>query len=185
MTAKKKNTAQNTAQFDASEQVSAAVAAGKDAVESVVKAGNEAAAKGLEQAVALTKEQVEAAAKTGSEVFRTVEDMVAFSKANMDAVMASSSIFAKGIQDFNSLMFDLAQTSLEDSVAATQALLKCKSVTEAVEVQNDLVRNSYTKTVNDSRKLSDISARVSEASLAPLSDRFNEAVERLSKPLAA
>ena len=117
--------------------------------------------------------------------FNGYEDFVSFGKDNLDAVVASSTIFAKGMQDLNAVWFGYAQASLEDSFAATKAVLDCKSVPEAVEVQSGLVQEKVAKLVAESRKLSDLSVKVAEKAMEPITGRVNVAVEKFSKPVAA
>ena len=112
-------------------------------------------------------------------------DFVTFGKDNLDAVIASSTLFAKGMQDLNAAWFGYAQASLEDSFAATKAVLDCKSVPEAVEVQRELAQEKVAKLVAESRKLSDLSVKVAEKAMAPITGRVTVAVEKFSKPAAA
>lgn len=165
--------------------VEATVAATKEAVESVVNAGAEVATKGYEKAIAMSKEHVEAAVKAGSQAFKGYEDMVAFGKDNVDAVMKCGTILAKGAQDMNKVLFGLAQASLEESVAATKKILACKSAKDVFELQSDLARANYSKIVNESRKLSDMSTKLAEEAVAPIAARVTMAVEKISKPIAA
>lgn len=187
----------------ATQPVEAAVAAGQEAVQSAVKASQDAATKGYEKAVAMTKEQVsaatknyekavavtkeqvEAAVKAGADAFKGYEEIAAFGKGNMDAVMRSSSIFTKGVQDVNKMLFGLAQNSVEESVSAAKAILACKNLRDVVEAQGEYVRSNYAKYLSEGRKVSDLSVKVLEDSLAPLGERVNVAVEKFSKPIAA
>lgn len=183
--------------------VEAAVAAQREAVETVVKAGQDAASKGYEKAVAMTqeqvevatqnyekavaatKEQVESAVKAGADAFKGYEEFSAFGKENVDAVVRSSSIFAKGVQDVNKVLFGLAQGSVEDSVAAAKAMLGCKTLHDVVEVQSQYAKVNYGKYLNEGRKVSDLSVKVLEETMAPIGNRVNVAVEKFSKPIAA
>ncbi len=166
-------------------QVEAAVAAGKESVETAVKVGTDAFATGYENAVAATREQVDAAVKAGTDAFQGYEDVVSFGKDNVEAVMESSTILAKGVQDFNKIWFDLAQASVEQNVAATKALFGCKTVKELTDVQSGLASRSYDALVTDSRKLSDMSVKLVEEVTKPVNARVNAAMDKLSKPLAA
>ena len=71
MTAKKTTktvkpaTAKPSAQ-DSADAIEATVVAGKETVDTVVKAGTDAAAQGVEKAVAMSQEQIAAAVKTWS-----------------------------------------------------------------------------------------------------------------------
>ncbi len=174
-----------TAAKQANETVEAAVAAGKETVETVVKAGAEAATKSVEKAVAMSQEQVTAAVKAGAEAFKSYEEAISFGKDNMDAMFKANAILVKGVQDINKELFGLAQESLEENAAVTKKLLGCKSVQDMVAVQNDLTAASYTKAFDQGRKISDMSAKVVEEASKPITKRFNATVEKYTKPLAA
>jgi phasin family protein len=169
----------------ATENVEAAVAAGKETVETVVKAGADAAAKGVEKAVAMSQENVAAAVKAGSEAFKSYEDAVSFGKDNLEAVMKANAIFVKGVQDINSVLFGIAQTSIETNAAASKKIFACKNVQDMVAVHNDLAADSYAKVVDNSRKISDLSVKVAEEVAEPITKRVNATVEQITKPLAA
>ena len=178
MTVKKK--AVNPA-MQAAEQVEAVVAVGKETVEAAVKAG----AMNYEKVVATTREQVEAAVNAGAEMFKGYEDVAGFGKQNIDAIMATSAVLSKGMQDLNKAWFALAQEALEQNVAATKRILGSKSVVEVVEIQSDLAKASYDKAMTESRKLSDMSIKLAEEASAPIASRVNTAMEAFSKPFAA
>lgn len=173
-----------TSKKTAAKQVEAAVAAGKETVDAAVKVGTDAFAKNFESAAASTKEQVDAAVKAGADAFQGYEEVVAFGKDNVDAVMESSSILAKGVQDFNKIWFDLAQASVDQNVAATKALLGCKSAKDLAQVQSGLATRNYDALVVDGRKLSDMSVKLAEAVAKPVNARVNAAMDKLSKPVA-
>lgn len=179
------STTKKTAGTAATDKFGAAIAAGKENMENAVKMGTEAATKNYEQVVQSTREQVEAAFKAGAEAFKGYEQVADFNKGNVDAFMKSSAVLAKGIQDFNALWFDLARISMEESIAASKAMLGCKTLQQVVEVQTDLARNNYDRLVSETRKMSDMSVKVAEGTIKPLAGRVNEAVEKMTKPLAA
>lgn len=167
------------------EPVETAVAVGREAVETVVKAGREAATKGYEQAMAMGKEQVEAAVKAGAEVFKGYEDVVAFGRDNAEAVVRSSTILAKGVQDINKAWLGLTQSAVEQGVTQAKNLLGCKSVQDVFELQGEYVRGNYTKLIGESRRIADMTVKLSEEAVAPLARRVNATVEKLTRPLAA
>ena len=167
------------------EVVEAAVAAGKETVEAAVKVGTDAATKSVEKAAAMSQEHVEATKKAGAEAFKGYEDMVSASKAHVDAVLKSNQILVKGAQDVNKLLLGLAEASLHDGVAATKKMFACKSVQDVVSVQNDLARANYKKIVDEGRKLSDLSTKVAEEAVEPITTVVSKSVEQFSKPLAA
>ncbi|MFN3460661.1 MAG: hypothetical protein ACK4ZN_06580, partial [Oceanibaculum sp.] len=63
-------------------QVETMVAASKEAMETMVKTGGDAANKSYEQAVALTKEQI---AKQSEAFFKSYDGLTELNRANLDA----------------------------------------------------------------------------------------------------
>lgn len=180
MTTTKKKTTANKAQT-----VEAAMNVGQETLETVVKAGAEAASQGVEKAVAMSQEHVAAAINAGAEAFKGYEDVVSYGKDSVDAVMKSNAIFVKGVQDINSAIFGLAQATLEDSVTATQKILGCKSAKDVMDAQVELAQTSYAKAVQDSRRISDLSVKLAEEASKPITKQVNKTVEKFTKPIAA
>jgi len=143
------------------------------------------ASKKTAETVKIGKEAVDAAVKAGTEAFKNYEDVLSLSKGNIDAMVASGSLFAKGMQDINKAWFELAQTSIEESAKVAKAVLASKSLPEAVEIQSNFVKGNYDKAMADSQKIADMSVKLVEEVSAPLNERVNLAVETFSKPLAA
>ena len=149
------------------------------------KKANAKATESIEAAMAAGKETMETAVKAGTEAFKGYEDAVAYGKANVDAVMKSNAIFVKGVQEFNKVLFGLAQASMEDSVAASKQFLGCTTVQDAVEIQTALATSNYAKALKDSGKITDMSVKLAEEAGQPITTRVNETVEKFTKPVAA
>ncbi|WP_282607372.1 phasin family protein [Pelagibius sp. Alg239-R121] len=177
----KKTTASTTAN-EAIKPVEAAVSASKDVVESVVKAGSEAAAKGYEQAVAMTKEQVE---RTSSAVFQGYDEIATLGKDNIDAYVQSGNIVAKGFEDLSKAWMSFAQSSLDAQVAVSKQLLGVKTFREAVDMQTSFTKSSFDTAMAESAKLTELSVKVANEAMTPIQDRVNVMTDKLMKPVAA
>ena len=123
--------------------------------------------------------------KAATDAIKGYEQAVAYNKENVDAVMKSNAILVKGIQDINTVLFSLAQTTLEDSVVAAQKLFGCKTVADVMGAQADLAKTGYAKALDDSAKISELATKVAEAASQPITSQVNAAVEKFSKPMAA
>ncbi len=167
------------------EPVEAAVKAGQETVETVVKTSAEVAKKGVEKAVAMSQDQVAAAVKAGNDAYQGYEDMITFSQDNIDAVVKCNEILAAGMKEMNDALFKLAQESMEESAGLTQKMMSCKSFADVVELQMELAKAHYAKSVSESRKLSSLSVKVAEDATKPLASRFETAVSAIAKPIAA
>jgi phasin family protein len=75
----------------------------------------------------------------------------------------------------------LAKTSFDESVAASKALMSCKSVKDFVDVQGSLVRTSIDKVVAESAAITEMSTKVATEAMAPLASRVNATIETFAK----
>lgn len=150
----------------------------KQTLEANVQAAQEVAAKTVDQAVALTKEQVE---KVSKQAFQTYDDLTAFNKDTVEAVVASSQILAKGFETVSKTWVAFAQSSMEQSVSAAKALLTVKTLREAMDLQAEFARTSFDTLVAETTKVSELSVKVANEAIEPISARVNAAVEKFGK----
>lgn len=142
----------------------------------------EASAKSFDQAVQITKEQVEKAAQMA---FQRYDEMTVFSKENVDAVVKSGTVFAKGFEDIAKAFMSLAQQNLEASVGAAKAVMGCTTLRQVVDLQTETAKSQFDKMVAEGNKLSEMSLKVANEALEPIQARVNLAVEKFVKPVAA
>ena len=169
---------------DAVRQMEGVVAVQKETIETVVRAGADAATKGVDKAVSMTKEQVEAAVKAGAVAFKNYEDLLQFGKENVEAVVKSGSIVARGVQDLSHTLVVLAQASIDEQVAASKALIGAKSLKEIIDLSSTMAKTNFDKLMAEGSKLTQISTKLAEEALVPLSSRMSAAVERFFKTAA-
>lgn len=154
----------------------------KEQYEGLVKAGQEQSVKQFEKTTAAAKEQFE---KTTAQLLKGYEDLQATSKANVDALLESSAIAAKGAEDLGREVVAYSQSVLDQSITTGKALLTAKSLQEVVELQNSFLKSSFDAFIAETTRIQELSVKVTNDALAPLSGRVNATVETLSKPLAA
>ncbi len=167
---------------DMTAPVEAAVSAGKETVEAFVKAGSEAASQQYEQAMSATKEQVE---KTSAMMFKGYDEFSTLNKDNMDAVMKSGTIFAKGFESLSKEMMSFAQESMEANMAAAKKVFGAKNLQEMLDLQSDIARSNFDKVMAESAKLAELSAKVANEAAEPLQARVQASFEKVAKPIAA
>ncbi|MDE1147872.1 MAG: TIGR01841 family phasin [Azospirillaceae bacterium] len=154
----------------------------KQAAETTARATQDAVTKNYEQAVALTKEQVEKASK---KAFEAYEELTAFNKDTVDAFVLSSTVLAKGLENLSKSFVAYAQSSLESSVSATKALLAVKSLREAVDQQSEFAKASFDSLVSEATKTSELSVKLANEAIEPISARVNAVVTKFGKPRLA
>jgi phasin family protein len=178
MTTQKKTQSQTQ---DVFKPVEDAVTAGKEQIENVVKASNEAATKQYEQAVSMAQEQVE---KTSNAVFKGYDEVTTLNKANVDAVVKASTIATKGFESLSREMMTFAQQQMEAQMELTKQLFGAKTLREFVDAHTDFARQSFDKFMAESAKMTEMTVKVSNEAMEPIQAQTNKSVEKVMKPAA-
>lgn len=131
-----------------------------------MKAGQEAVAKQMETTLKTAAAQMEKCACVG--------------KSNMEAVTQCSTIMAKGFEEMSKNMMGWMQSSMEQSMAASKQMLAVKSLQELVALQTEFLRGFMDNSMAETTKLGEISTRVANQAIAPISARVNEFVETIA-----
>lgn len=162
-----------------------AMEVGKQAVETVVATGTEAATKTMAQAQAVVKEQIDTAMKNATGVFGAVEDVVEFGKGNFEAVVKANQILVAGLQDLGKTAVANAQGMIEEGMATARAMAGVKSVKEVVDLHGTFMRSAMEKAFASAVATQQSSLKLAEIAFAPMADRAKLAMEKFSRPLAA
>lgn len=142
--------------------------------EDAVKAGAEAAQKGYEQIAKLTNEQLK---KTFPEAADKLEQVADFNKGNFEAVFAAGQAAFKAFETIGQEFAALNQSALETSLTNAKALMACKTVQEAFELQGEQARASFETAVAQGSKLGEIAAKATGEAIKPINARVNQAAE--------
>jgi|GEM_PF-5710303 len=148
-------------------------AVGKETMETVMRTSSEAASKGFEQAIDMTRGQVDAAVKS-------FDDMAAFSRSNLDALMECNSVCSKGFEEMKAEMVALTRDALEDSVKAAKAFSGVRTMKDLMDLQTGFMKDEYEKMVAGSTKLGEIALKLSQDMYAPLTARASAFADELS-----
>lgn len=166
----------------AKENGGAKAAKANETFEAAAKAGAEALAQGYEQAYATAKDQLD---KVNEFAHQNYGDLAGFNKDTIDAVMASSNVVAKGVEDMGQEIAAYAQQAAEKNIVAAQKLFAVRNIQDAMELQAEWAKTAFDGFVAQSAKLQDMSAQVGAKASAPLSKQVNAAVEKFAKPITA
>lgn len=168
--AARKTTAEKTA-----EKV---ISAQKEQMENAFKASSQAASKNIEKSLEITK-------KSMGEAVKGFDEIAAFSKENVDAVMASSNAAAKGMESMNAEIMAYSKGSMEEGVAAMKALTSAKNIREYFDIQNAMMKSSYDRFVSESSKFSEMSLKIMSEVSEPVNSRMSVVMEKVTKPVMA
>ena len=112
---------------------------------------------------------------------KTAEELVAFNRGNLEALMKSSQIWTTGVQDLSKHIAAAAQASLDESISAFKALSSVKSLKDAYELQSSFARAALEKSLAESGKLTDASFKLTEQAMAPITARVTVAAQKFTK----
>jgi hypothetical protein len=93
------------------------------------------------------------------------------SKANLEAIMESSKITMKSLEDAGSISSAYVKSAAEKATVAMKALSGSKSIHEAVEVQADYMRGALDAYTSEFNKIADLFLGAMKASSKPISER--------------
>ena len=114
-------------------------------------------------------------------MMKSTEDFVAFGQANLEAFVKSGQIWSTGMQELTKQFASTAKASFEESVSTFKAITTAKSVKEAMDLQSTFAKAALEKAMAESNKLTDASIKLTEQTLAPITERVTLAVETFGK----
>jgi phasin family protein len=126
--------------------------------------------------------QVEAGLKTAAQQF---EKVTALGKNNVEAVVQSTTIVAKGCEEISKNLWSWMQTSMEQSVSMGKQAMAVKTLRELVDLQTDFMRSCMDQSLNETTKITAISTRVVGQAMEPINQRVSDLVETAQKMKAA
>lgn len=157
-----------------------------DQIAAVTKSVEDAIATAKQNLEGLVKAQQEQIEKASAKVLKGYDELTVLTKENVDALVKSGTVVAKGAEEAGKQVAAFTQSSLEKSVSNAKAVLAVKTIQELVELQNAFTKASLDAFVSESTKLQELTVKVANEALAPLNARVNATVEVLSKkPVAA
>lgn len=111
-----------------------------------------------------------------AEGFSTFAD---FQKGSMEAVMASASVFAKGVEKLTSEQSTFVKAAFEDGMATAKAASSTNNVQETIDLNSEFFRTAVEKNLGQFNKVSDICIETTKDAVEPLTARYSELVEKI------
>lgn len=138
-------------------------------------------------------ENIETAMKSGTEALKTgfekavkgYDQVLGYGKETAEAYVQSANAAGKGAETLHNEIYTYSKQSIEDSIAATKALMGTKSVQEAFELQTGFARTAFEAYVSQVTKMSGIFSATTKETLAPLQSRAQAWVDVVQSTRAA
>lgn len=149
-------------------QAAETVAQGKDIMETTIEKTQAMFADFNDR----TKSQVEKNTKL-------VADATEFAKGNVEALVESGKIAARGFETLGQDAADYGRRSFESATAALKSLSAVKSPADFFKLQSDYVRAQFDSVVAETSKNTEAMIKLAGDAAQPLSNRFAVAVEKV------
>lgn len=108
-----------------------------------------------------------------------LEDMNAFGKGNVEAIVESSKIAAKAFETVGQDVADYAKTSFESSAAAFKTLASATSPTEFFKLQGDYARAAFDTMIAQSSRSTEKMLKLAGEIAQPISNRVAIATDKV------
>lgn len=129
-----------------------------------------------EKFVAELKTRTEDAVAKGKAFFADANE---FNKGNIEALVESGKIAAKGFEKLGQEQADYARKSFEQTTAAFKGMAAVKSPTELVKLHSDYVRTSFDAMVAQTSHSTEAFLKLAGEIAQPISNRFAVAAEKV------
>jgi phasin family protein len=109
---------------------------------------------------------------------KLVEEASEFAKGNLEAVVESGKITAKGFESLGQEAAEYSRKSFETATAALKGMATVKSPTEFFKLQSDLFRSTFDSVVAETSKNTEALIKLAGDAAQPLSNRVAIAAEK-------
>jgi phasin family protein len=115
---------------------------------------------------------------------KIVEELADLTRGNVEALVASSKVAAKGVESLSQDAAEYSRKSFEEASAALKGFAEVKSATDFFKLQGDFARAAFDAAVAESARVSETVLKLAGEVAEPITSRYNVAAERV-KTLAA
>jgi len=97
---------------------------------------------------------------------------------NLRAVAQSGTALARGLQEVSREVVDRSQKRLQRNLDGLQSLARCRSMTDLFEVQSLLLRDNLEQTVENSRRIAELTIQMAEEATRTVTVQADKTAER-------
>jgi phasin family protein len=115
---------------------------------------------------------------------KIVEEMTDLTRGNVEAIVASSKVAARGIETLSQEVAEFGRRSFEEASAAVKNIAEVRSATDFFRLQSDYARSAFDSMIAESSKMSEAMMKLAGEVAEPITSRYSVAAERV-KNIAA
>ena len=145
---------------------------------------NEATQKVAENAQALFGDINERAKTAVERSARAIEELTDLTRGNVEAIVASSKVAARGVETLSQEAAEFGRKSFEEASTAVRTFAEVRSATDFFRLQSEFAKTQFDSMVAESSKMSEAVIKLAGEVIEPITSRYSVAAERV-KTLAA
>jgi phasin family protein len=146
-----------------------------DATTKTIDAGKTAA----DQVQAVFGDLNERAKGAMEKTAKIAQEVTDLSKGNVEAIVASSRVAAKGIESLSREAAEYGRKSFEDASGALKSFSEVRSPADLFRLQSDYVRSYFDSMVAETSKMSEAMLKIAGDVAEPITSRYSVAAERV------
>jgi len=100
---------------------------------------------------------------------------------NLRAVAQSSTVLTRGSQEVLREVVERSQQRLQRNLDGWQALARCRSITDLVEVQSSLLRDNLEQTVENGRRLAELTLQIADEAARTVTVQADKTAQRFNR----
>jgi phasin family protein len=173
----KKKTTSGSADVTVLQPVQEAMQAGREQMESAVKASNDALGKQVEQMMTTMRDQVD---QTSETVLTGYQELAGLVRAQADAVVASANTVTDGVENLSREVLGFYKERLDSQVETARKAFAVTSFFELFELQTALARETMDSMMSQTTRLTEMSVKIATDAMKPLQTNMQTTVEKIT-----
>jgi hypothetical protein len=155
--------------------------AGVEGAQTVLRIMQEAMVNSVRAASELTRRSTGQALQMFGRPDRDAAGRTEEASHNLGTVAQSGTAFTRGLQDVSEEVFERSQQRLQRNLDGLQALARCRSMTDLVEVQSTLLRDNLELTVENSRRIAELTIQMTGGAADTVTVSAEKTAQRVSR----
>jgi hemerythrin-like domain-containing protein len=109
------------------------------------------------------------------------QDLAGQASENLRAIAASSTALVRGVQDMSREAVELSQKRLQTNLDGFNQMTRCRSLADLVAAQTFLFRENLEQTLNNSRRLAELTIRVTDEATRTVTAQVEKTTQHLNR----
>jgi phasin family protein len=116
---------------------------------------------------------------------KLVEELSELTRGNVEALVASTKVAAKGVEALGQEAAEYGRKSFEEASSAFRTFAEIKSPADLFRIQSEFAKSQFDSIVAESSKLSESVMKLAGEVFEPLSTRYSIAADKVKSAIAA